>query len=121
MPERLKNIDQLDKLVGEWTKKHRAEEVMSRLQAQGVPAGAVQNAVDLANDPQLKARDFFIELEHPETGKISADASPIKLTGNTAQYRRAAPLPGEDNNYVYGKLLGIGGDDIAELRKQGII
>jgi len=118
---RLKNADELDRLVEEWTREHTAEEVMAQLQKEGVAAGAVQDASDLAKDPQLRARGFFVELEHPELGKTISDATPIKLSDTPAEYSRAAPTPGQDNDYVYGKLLGMSEGELAELKQQGII
>ena len=118
---RLKNAAELDRLVEEWTGERTAEEVMARLQEQGVAAGVVQDAGDLANDPQLRARGFFIELGHPQQGKTTSDATPIRLSDTPAGYLRAAPLTGQDNNYVYRKLLGMSEGEVAELGKKGII
>ncbi|MBC8429390.1 MAG: CoA transferase, partial [Dehalococcoidia bacterium] len=118
---RLENIEELDRLVEGWTSEHTAEEVMALLQEQGVAAGVVQDASDLANDPQLKERGFFIELGHPELGKTISDAAPIRLSDTPARYIRAAPILGEDNDYVYGELLGMNGDEVAELSEQGIV
>lgn len=118
---RLANADALDKLVEGWTREHTAGEVMARLQEQGVAAGAVQDAHAVANDPQLRARDFFVELDHPELGKTISDATPIKLSDTPARYLRAAPLLGQDNDYVYGKLLGLSTDELTRLREQGVI
>jgi crotonobetainyl-CoA:carnitine CoA-transferase CaiB-like acyl-CoA transferase len=86
-----------------------------------VVAGVVQNASDLANDPQLKQQGFFIELDHPELGKTVSDAVPIRLSDTPARYARAAPVQGQDNDYVYGQLLGLSRDELTELKKQGII
>jgi len=61
LADRLKNVESLDSLVQGWTREHPAEEVMALLQKEGVPAGIVQNAADLARDPQLSARSFFVE------------------------------------------------------------
>ncbi len=118
---RLENTDELDKLVESWTGEHTAEEVMILLQGQGVAAGVVQDASDLANDSQLRARGFFIELDHPELGKTISDATPIKLSDTPARYLRAAPVLGQDNDYVYKQLLGMSKEELAELRQQGII
>ena len=104
---RVKNSDQLDRLVEEWTRDHTAEEVMALLQRAGVAAGVVQDAADLSKDPQLKARGFFVEADHPILGKVSFDRSPIKLFDTPAQLERAAPLLGQDNEYVYCRLLGM--------------
>ena len=121
LSSRLKNNAELNRLVEGWTKKHTAEEVMALLQEQGVVAGVVQNASDLAKDPQLKERGFFIELDHPELGKTISDAVPIRLSDIPAKYRRAAPVLGQDNDYVYGELLGLSRDELAKLKRQGII
>ena len=126
---RLENVAELDRLVSEWTREHTAEEVMALLQREGVAAGVVQNAADLAKDPQLRSCGFFIELdpvskygaEHPELGKTVSDAAPMKLSDTPAQYHRAAPVRGQDNDYVYGELLGMSEDEIAELRRNGIM
>ena len=126
---RLKHSEELNRLVEGWTKKRTAEEVMALLQGQGVAAGVVQDASDLANDPQLRERGFFIELDHPELGKTISDAVPIRLSDTPAirlsdtpaRYTRAAPVLGQDNDYVYGKLLGLSRDELTELKKQGII
>jgi len=118
---RLQNKEALDSLVEDWTKKHTAEEVMSLLQAQGVAAGIVQDARDLAQDPQLKHRGFFVELDHPELGKTISDATPIRLSDTPPRYTRPAPLLGQDNNYVYGQLLGMSQAELAKLKKQGVL
>ena len=121
MSGRLENAEELDRRIQEWTSEHTAEEVMAWLQREGVAAGAVQNARDLAADPQLKARGFFVELEHPELGKTISDATPIKLSETPAEYSRAAPIHGQDNDYVYGELLGMSKAEMTDLRQQGII
>jgi len=118
---RLENADELNRLVEEWTREHTVEEVMARLQEQGIAAGVVQDASDLANDPQLRARGFFVELDHPELGKTIFDATPIKLSDTPARYSRAAPVLGQDNDYIYSELLGMSQDEVAELREQGVI
>jgi benzylsuccinate CoA-transferase BbsF subunit len=121
LASRLRNIEALDSLVQGWTKEHLAEEVMALLQTEGVPAGIVQNARDLANDPQLKSRGFFGELEQPVMGKTLADACPIKLSDSPAEYRQAAPTRGQDNDYVYRQLLCLSEDEIERLKKDGVI
>jgi len=117
---RLENKQAMDKLIGEWTRKHTTEEAMALLQKQGVAAGVVQDARDLAQDPQLKHRGFFVELDHPEMGQTISDANPVRLSDIPPRYR-PAPLPGQDNYYVYGKLLGMSKGEINKLREAGVI
>lgn len=121
LSRRLENTDKLNGLVEEWTAGHTAEEVMSTLQQQGVAAGVVQDASDLAKDPQLRDRGFFIELDQPGSGRTISDAMPIKLSDTPPRYFRAAPRHGQDNDYVYKGLLGMSEKELAGLREQGVI
>jgi crotonobetainyl-CoA:carnitine CoA-transferase CaiB-like acyl-CoA transferase len=114
---RLNHKDELDGLITAWTREHTAEEVMSLLQENGVAAGVVQDAADIAKDPQLRARGFFIE----DTKIVLTDATPIRMSQSPAEYKWGAPSPGHDNDYVYGKLLGMSRDEMAELREKGVI
>ncbi len=118
---RLKNADELDRLISDWTIRHTREEAMSMLQGEGVSAGVVQDAASLARDPHLRARGFFVELEHPQLGSTIMDACPIKLSETPPGYVRAAPPPAQDNNYVYGELLRMSDAELADLKKQGVI
>ncbi|MFC2034128.1 CaiB/BaiF CoA transferase family protein [Chloroflexota bacterium] len=118
---RLKNVDEMDNLLENWTRERIAEDVMVLLQKHGVAAGVVQDARDLVNDHQLKERDFFVELAGSELGKTVSDATPIKLSEIPADYKQAAPAQGQHNNYVYGELLGIGEKELSDLKQQGVI
>ncbi|MCK5643707.1 MAG: CoA transferase, partial [Gammaproteobacteria bacterium] len=66
---RLQNVDELDKMIAEWTATLDAPQVMETLQAAGVAAGVAQRAPDCLADPQLKWDGAIIELDHPVAGK----------------------------------------------------
>jgi len=119
--KRKQHAEELDELLREWTTEHTAEEVVQLLQEVGVSAGVVQNAEDLAKDPHLMARDFFITLEHPILGRTVSDSSPIKFKNNPTTRWKAAPLLGEDNCYVYMELLGFTESELSSYMKQGVI
>ena len=121
LSNRLENVDELDRLVERWTKEHTAEEVMAWLQGQGVAAGIVQAANDLASDPQLKERGFFIDVDHPATGKITYPGAPFEMSETPQQIKRHAPLLGQHNEEVYCKELGYSKDDLVRLFQLGII
>jgi crotonobetainyl-CoA:carnitine CoA-transferase CaiB-like acyl-CoA transferase len=114
---RLENQAELDKILNDWTQRHTAKAVMSLLQKKGVAAGIVQDAANLTKDVQLKARRFFKGAA--KTPFI--DATPIKMSGVGVAYKREAPTPGRDNDYVYGELLGIGKKEIKELKEKSVI
>ena len=121
LSKRKKHAEELDELLGRWTGKHRAEELVYLLQEAGVPAGVVQSAEDLAGDPQLKARDHFVELEHPVLSNTISEASPIKFTDSTKADWKAAPLLGEDNRYVYIELLGLKEGELSSCIERGVV
>ncbi len=119
---RIEFAGELDKLLGEWTITKTAEEVMVILQAAGVASGVVQNADDLFNrDPHLEARGFYQKSVHPLLGERLNEGSPMKFSHSQANIRRHAPLIGEHNDYVYGQLLGMSGEEIENLRLEGVI
>jgi crotonobetainyl-CoA:carnitine CoA-transferase CaiB-like acyl-CoA transferase len=121
LANRKKYKEELDRLIGEWMAKQIAESVVEHLQQAAVPAGVVQNADDLANDPQLLANDFFTTLNHPVFGEIKTDTHPIKFNNRRKEFWKASPLLGEDNQYVYSELLGMSKATILSYIEQGII
>jgi benzylsuccinate CoA-transferase BbsF subunit len=118
--DRKKNEDELDKIAEEWTTKHTAEEVMGLMQAAGVAAGVAANAQDQAEDPQLKHYQFFHELEHPETGKLSSYHGPLFRLSKSPYELARPPMLGEHNDYVYTKLLGMSDEEFVELMQEGV-
>jgi crotonobetainyl-CoA:carnitine CoA-transferase CaiB-like acyl-CoA transferase len=111
----------LDRHVEAWTCLHTPEAVVDLLQSQGITAGIVENAEDLSKDPCLTARDFFVELTHPVLGKTISDRSAIPFSRKATQQWRAAPLLGEDNQYVFMDLLGFAEDEFFSFTERGII
>ena len=121
LSKRKERADELDKFLEQWTFQYTPEEVVNLLQKTGVPAGVVQNAEDLAKDPQLIARDFFVPLEHPTLGETASDASPIKFEESSTMGWKAAPLLGEDNRYVYMEWIGLTEGELSSYIERGII
>jgi crotonobetainyl-CoA:carnitine CoA-transferase CaiB-like acyl-CoA transferase len=119
--KRQENAEELDRLLTRWTIQHTPEKVINLLQKVGISVGVVQSAEDLSRDPQLIAREFFVNLEHPELGEIICDRSPIRFKENSIIGWKAAPLLGEDNRYVFLELLGLTESQLSSHIKKGII
>jgi crotonobetainyl-CoA:carnitine CoA-transferase CaiB-like acyl-CoA transferase len=119
--ERKTHAREIDDVIGGWTSRHRAEEVVEMLQAEGVSAGVVQDARGLANDPQFRMREFFVGLKHPVLGETVSDRSPVRFQNDTTADWKAAPLLGKDNRYVYAELLGFSEDKLSSYIERGII
>ena len=118
---RKQNEDELDQLVGEWTKDYPPEQVMGMMQDAGVPAGVVQSMEDMFADPQVKHRDFFVLLNHSGIGPHHYDGLTFKLSKTPGELRMPAPCLGEHNDYVYKEILGLSDDEIADLIVEGVI
>jgi crotonobetainyl-CoA:carnitine CoA-transferase CaiB-like acyl-CoA transferase len=104
---RLSNQDALDALVTAWTSTQDAYACMHRLQAAGVPAGVCQTAGDRCDlDPQLAALEWLTEVHGTRIGTWPFAEFPVKLSATPAHIggpiNRAAPVYGEDNEYVLG-------------------
>jgi crotonobetainyl-CoA:carnitine CoA-transferase CaiB-like acyl-CoA transferase len=122
LDDRLANVDTLDRMIEDWTGMRDAYDVMSTLQAAGVAAGVVQTVEDqYRHDPQLAARHFFEEIEHLVKGKVVAPGIPLGLTATPGRTRNAGASVGEDNQYVFGELLGLSEAEIRECSEAGAI
>jgi crotonobetainyl-CoA:carnitine CoA-transferase CaiB-like acyl-CoA transferase len=111
----------LDKRIGEWTAGQAAENIVDCLQQAGVAAGVVQNAADLAGDPQLLHNGFFTSLDHPVLGQIKTDTYPLKFKKCSQAAWKASPLLGEANHYVFEELLGMTQVAVRSYIERGII
>ena len=116
----------MDALVGGWTRSRDAYETMLALQRAGVPAGVCQTAGDRCdNDPQLAALSWLTEVTGTKIGRWPIAEVPVKLSESPAyiggRIDRGAPCYGEDNNYVYGELLGMSGEEVKALAEEGVI
>ena len=119
---RWENQDALDEAIAAWTGERDRHEVTKLLQDAGVRAGAVQNAEDLnETDPQLAHRGVFFQMDHPVIGEARFEGVPVRFDGMSADNWRSGPMLGEDNEYVFRELLGIGDDELAELAASGVI
>ncbi len=123
---RQSNQDALDALLSEWTRGHDARRLMLDLQKARVPAGVCQTAEDRCDhDPQLAHLEWLTEVTGTRIGRWPVAEVPVKLSESPAyaggRIDRAAPCYGEDNEYVYGELLGMTTREIEDMAKEGII
>ncbi|MBE0480634.1 MAG: CoA transferase [Dehalococcoidia bacterium] len=119
---RSRNQDELDRSLGKWTVNFTPEELMARLQRAGVAAGVVQTGQDLVdNDPQIRKRKHFVEIEHAEMGKHLTERPPFRLSKTPSEPQRPFPSFGEHTEYVCKKILGMGDAVFAELIGAGVL
>ena len=118
---RLRNQDALDPLIEQFTLQYDHREVAQLLQARGVPAGPVLDDADAYQDPQLKAREFFVPVTHADAGTHLYPGMPWKLSRTPLGVRRPPVRLGEHNEYIYKELLGYSDEEYRELETEGHI
>jgi crotonobetainyl-CoA:carnitine CoA-transferase CaiB-like acyl-CoA transferase len=86
----------------------------------GIPSAPIQNLLEVINDPQARANDFYVTLDHPAHGPMEVVAPPVKLSKTPASVRTAAP---EFNQHTEEVLLEAGytWEEIERFSKEGII
>jgi len=91
-----------------------------RTRLAGIPYGAYQNFLEVINDPQARANDIFVPVDHPTYGRMEVIANPLKLSETPATVRTPAPEFGQHTEEV---LLDYGytWKDIEQLKEQGTI
>lgn len=110
---RQRNLAELDRIVGEWTRLHEAAELAALLQANGIAAAKSLNSVDLVADPTLWGSGYFHSVLDVK-GEQRPIMGPSWYMTDPARLLRGSPRLGEDNDYVLGEILGI---DAAERRR----
>ena len=118
---RVENFGELSKIIAEHTSRRTTAEWVEALDAVKVPCGPIMNIEQVANDPQVKARNMLLELEHPEFGKYLVPGVPIKFSETPASIKSFAPTLGEHNFEVYAKELGLSREEVEALQKEGVI
>ena len=114
--DRKRHEDDLEALLTEWTGARTPEEATALLQAAGVAAFTVASNRDLAEDPHLAGREFFVDLAHPEVGTRRHIGVPWRMSESEARVRRPAPCLGADTDAVLRNVLGYSEGEIAALR-----
>ncbi len=118
---RLNNRPALDVIVQEWTGARSAEQVMTRCQSAGVPAGVVQTGADLLNDPQLRQRNYFSPFAESLIGPFEIPRSGFVLRGTAEEPLRLPSRLGADNDSILGDLLGYDSAAIDQWRREEVL
>jgi crotonobetainyl-CoA:carnitine CoA-transferase CaiB-like acyl-CoA transferase len=87
----------------------------------GVPMGAVNTLDAVLEHPQVAARKAIVETTHPVAGDVKMTAPPVQLSETPGSIRSPAPLLGQHTEQVLRERLGLGEEEIARLRRTGVI
>jgi CoA:oxalate CoA-transferase len=118
---RYRNYVAIDVILGDWIKDKTVAEAMEILDKAGIPCGPVNDVPASLNVPQIEAREMLVELDYPGAGKVPVPGVSIKLSRTPGKVAKRASFLGEDNEDVYGGLLGYGPDDLTRLKQEKAI
>jgi formyl-CoA transferase len=118
-----RNQDELDKIIGDWAAERQPEDIIETLSAAGVISGPINTVAEVVRDPQLQARGMLVEHFDEGIGRNVLGPGIIPVLSETpGGVRNAGPSrPGQHNDEVYGDLLGLTADEIADLELQGVL
>lgn len=107
MPGRLANQDAIQEVIEDVLKDYTMQEATELVLSKGIPAGPILDVSQILADPHVKAREMFVEMDHPTLGRITINGCAIKLMDTKPSVRTPAPALGQDNRAVYQGLLGL--------------
>ena len=118
--ERYLHREICDAAITEWLKDYDKITAMDILAKADIPAGAILDCDDITNDPQYLERGMMVEIDHPQRGKVKLPGFAPRLSENHIEYE-PSPALGGSNDEIYGGLLGLSAEELAELKEKKVI
>ncbi|NCD08319.1 MAG: CoA transferase [Negativicutes bacterium] len=104
--ERTKHFHELHAIMNSVLVNKTIDEWIAVLEEAGIPCAPINNIERILKDPQVKARDMIVEVEHPIAGHLKMPGVPVKLSETPGAIHTHAPLLGHDVNAILQELMG---------------
>jgi len=119
---RTQNIIELNAELDKTILTKTAEEWIEAIDKAGIPCGPINTIDKIMKDKQVLSRNMIVEVEDAKAGMIKIAGNPIKMSSiEEKPDRRPAPEIGENNFEIYSGLLGLSGEEINQLKLNGVI
>lgn len=118
---RVKHSALVDAVVNAWMSAHDWKFIKDHLDKHGVPVSLVYTMEDIFEDPHYAARGNLVEVKHPKFGTLRIPSVTPVLSKTPGEIKWPGSALGEYNDEVYSQILGLNGDEIANLKSEGII
>ncbi len=114
-------MDRISKPIGEFFLKHTSQEILDGAVPRHISVGPLSSMHDLLSDANLRARNFWVDIEHPELEtSITYPREFVKSSEKDCSTRFRAPLIGEHNEEIYNKI-GFSKQDLILLKQAGVV
>jgi crotonobetainyl-CoA:carnitine CoA-transferase CaiB-like acyl-CoA transferase len=121
LTERLLRRDAVDRYLGEWTRQRSATDATTLLQGRGLAAHPVWTTADVVSDRHLRERAAIVSVAEPSGRLRPAIGVPVRMSDSDVGLERGTPALGEDEEYVFGELLGLSRRQRTYLEDEGAI
>ncbi|MBW8638713.1 CoA transferase [Hoeflea sp. WL0058] len=121
LKQRVERMDDVDRLVSEFTSQYPKQELFDLLSEHRVPCAPVRTLDEVVNDDHLHARGALEWIDHPMYGRLALPRSALRFHGQETVELRPSGELGRDNDAVYGDWLGLSRKDVASLYEEGVI
>jgi crotonobetainyl-CoA:carnitine CoA-transferase CaiB-like acyl-CoA transferase len=118
--ERAQHADELDEAVGSWIAERDRDEVVRAFEEAHAAVAPIYDVRDVLADPQFNALGSLVRVPDPELGSVLMQNVLFRLSETPGEIRSAGPSIGQHTEEVLGEL-GIGPDEVAELRRKGAV
>ncbi len=118
--DRVALYDELMPRVRAIIRQRRADEWLELLRMADVPVGKINSVSEALADPQLAARDFVVQLQHPSLGMLRSLATPVKMSETPLRYEQHPPLLGEHTREILTEL-GYSDGEIEAFKQSGVV
>jgi crotonobetainyl-CoA:carnitine CoA-transferase CaiB-like acyl-CoA transferase len=119
---RVQQREEIDRLISAWTQQNTVTDVMSILNANGIPAGSINSPADILRDSHFLERQSIVNVLVPEVGRALAMQGVVPGFSKTpGAIRWTGPALGAHNREIYLGLLGMEEQEFDLLHQEGVI
>jgi len=120
-PARCAHIPMLDEIINGYLETMTRDEAVAVLNAAGVPCGPVNTAVDIFQDPHVKARGMLMPVKDNDVGTYAFTRTPPHLSAAPELPAEPAPALGEHTRQILEDLLGYAPTEVDGLIEKGVV
>jgi crotonobetainyl-CoA:carnitine CoA-transferase CaiB-like acyl-CoA transferase len=120
-PGRLAAKQSINQAIETALERNTCEHWLEKLAERRIPCAPVNDFEHAFADPQVRARNMIVSVEHPEGGCTEMPGNPIKLSASDDDTFSPPPLLGQHTDEVLQDMLGLDRSRIAQLRDTGAI
>ncbi|WP_375569999.1 CoA transferase [Seohaeicola saemankumensis] len=101
---RKRNLPELVEILNGFLRKDTSEVWLARMEKAKLPAGPINDILQMHDDPQTRAREMVLTLDHPRAGKVDTIGHPVKFSRTPASITRAAPILGQHSREILREI-----------------